>query len=118
MINNLYTYKAILNKVVDGDTLNLTIDLGFNTFWKSNCRLAGINTPELKAIDEATKKKAYNAKAYVISQLLPEKHSEILIVSRELNKYGRPIADIYYGHNFSSHLNKELIDKGYAVKYM
>jgi micrococcal nuclease len=112
----LYFYKATINKVVDGDTINLTIDLGFNTYWKSNCRLAHINTPELKSLDENIKKKAYEAKDYVANQLSNIK--EVIIKCMSLDKYGRPVVEIYYGSEFKFHLNKELLDKGHAVKFM
>jgi micrococcal nuclease len=113
MINNLYTYKAIVNRVVDGDTLNLTIDLGFNTYWKSNCRFAGINTPELKAVDETIRANALKAKQYVESKV--PIGSEVLIVSKSLDKYGRPIVEVYYGTDFKEHLNTELLNEGLAV---
>ena len=111
----MYEYKAIVNKIVDGDTVNLTIDLGFTIYWKSNCRFASINAPELTSIDPVVRAKALEAKQYVIEAL--PLNTKIKIISRELDKYGRPVIDIYYGTNFEKHLNQELLDKGLAVKY-
>jgi endonuclease YncB( thermonuclease family) len=115
-MKDLYTYKAIVDKVVDGDTLKITIDLGFTVYWKSSCRFYGVNTPELKSKDKDTKYRANEAKNYV-SVCLPV-GTEILIHSRELDKYGRPLVDIYFGEEFKRHLNGELIDKNYAISFM
>lgn len=116
MINNLYHYKATVNRVVDGDTAELTIDLGFTVQWKSTCRLYGINTPELNSKDAAVKQKANDAKQYVAYHLV--KGTQVLIKSRELDKYGRPLVDIYYGEGFTQHINQELVDKQLAVTYL
>ena len=116
MINNLYTYKATVNRVVDGDTAELTIDLGFTVQWKSTCRFYGINTPELNSRDVEVKQKAKDARQFVENQL--PKGTKVLIVSRELDKYGRPLVDIYYGENFTNHINQELVDKQLAVTYL
>lgn len=113
---NLYTYRAIVDRVVDGDTLKVTIDLGFTVYWKSSCRFYGVNTPELKSKDVAVKTKAQAAKKFV-SELLPP-GTEIMIRSRELDKYGRPLVDIFYGEGFASHLNQALIDNQLAVPFM
>lgn len=116
MTNNLYTYKATVNRVIDGDTVELTIDLGFTVKWKSTCRLYGINAPELKSRDVVVREKAKDARIYVSKQLISG--LEVMIVSRELDKYGRPLVDIYYGKDFSQHINQELIDKQLAVTYL
>jgi micrococcal nuclease len=113
MTNSLYFYKATVNRVVDGDTLNLNIDLGFTIWWRSNCRLAGINAPELKAKEESIKVKANESKQYLVDCV--KLGSEVLIKSRELDKYGRPVVDVYYGKDFEKHLNQELLEKGLAV---
>jgi len=115
-MKDLYTYKAIVDKVVDGDTLKVTIDLGFTVLWKSSCRFYGVNTPELKSKDAGQKSRAQAAKKFV-SDTLPQ-GSEILIHSRELDKYGRPLVDIFYGEGFAQHLNQQLIEKNYAVAFM
>ena len=113
MITNLYYYKATVNGVVDGDTLDLTIDLGFIIHWKSNCRLAGINAPELSAKEESIRLKANESKQYVVDAV--KVGSQVLIKSKALDKYGRPIVDVYYGKDYAQCLNKEMLDKGLAV---
>lgn len=108
---NLYQYQAVVNKVVDGDTIWATIDLGFTVSWASSCRFYGINTPELKATDPLVRAKALEAKQYLIDNL--PVGTRILIHSRELDKYGRPLVDVYLGDR---HINQEILDHGLAVK--
>ena len=115
-MNDLYTYKAVVNRVVDGDTCELSIVLGFTVSWKSTCRFYGINTAELRSKDSAEKAKAYAARDRVLTLVPPG--STILIKSRDLDKYGRPLVDIYTGENFSIHLNQLLVDEGLAKTYL
>lgn len=110
---NLYNYKAKVTRVVDGDTVELIIDLGFTVQWKSTCRLFGINTPELISKDPLVRVKALEAKQYVIDKL--PIGTVVQITSRQLDKYGRPLADIFYAEDMK-HLNQELLDAGLAVK--
>lgn len=112
----LYQYIATVNRVIDGDTLDLTLDLGFKISWRTNCRLAGINTPELTSTDLKIKEAAYGAKKYVEDRLKPG--DKIVIKSMRLDKYGRAIAVVFYGKGFSNEMNRELLEGGWAVKYM
>jgi len=107
----MYYYNSRVEKVIDGDTVRLDIDLGFTVHWKSNCRLYGINTPELNSKDPQEKLKALEAKQFLIDNL-PE---EVVIHSRELDKYGRPLVDIYVEGRL---INDEIIEKGFSQKYM
>jgi micrococcal nuclease len=113
MINNLYNYKATVVRVIDGDSVELTIDLGFTVKWKSTCRLYGINTPELNSKDLALRAKALEAKQCLIDKL--PAGTVVFISSKELDKYGRPLVDIYCGE---LHLNQWLVDNGFAETYM
>jgi endonuclease YncB( thermonuclease family) len=96
----MYQYKAKLNKIVDGDTVNLTIDLGFRMTMTANCRLAGINAPEMST------KEGQVAKVY-LTTILPDSFT---IQSTGLDKYGRPVVKI-------GDINQKMIDSGNAVKY-
>jgi micrococcal nuclease len=116
MINNLYTYLATVERVVDGDTAELTIDLGFKVMWKANCRFHGINTPELTSKDEIERAKAQESRV-AVSQFLKPK-DQVKVVSKKLDKYGRPVVDVYCGENFVVHLNQWLLDQGLAKPYM
>jgi micrococcal nuclease len=102
----MYNYKATLNRVVDGDTVNLTIDLGFRLSYTANCRLAGINAPELNTDEGKASRDAL--------RLLIGQGQEVNIFSTGLDKYGRPIVVIRH-HGID--VNIEMIKKGYAVKY-
>ena len=117
MVNDLFTYKATVVRVVDGDTAELVIDLGFTVQWKSTCRFYGINTPELKSKDVDEKAKAIAAREFTKANL--NEGAIVIIKSKELDKYGRPLVDIYFGKDYSVHLNALLLDKGLAeiIKY-
>lgn len=102
----MYNYKAKVNRIIDGDTVNLTIDLGFRLTYTANCRLAGINAPELKNVDGIVSHG-------VLSALLSD--AKIVdIISTGLDKYGRPLVIIKYD---GVDINIEMIKSGYAVKY-
>ncbi len=112
-----YTYHAQLIEVIDGDTLWLDIDLGFQMFTKQKIRLARINSPE---IDTAAGKKT---KQYIQKKL---SGAHLVIETRKREKYGRYLALVYYhpSHsdyneilNFGTLLNDELVDRGLAVRY-
>lgn len=108
-----YNYKATVVRIVDGDTVELMIHLGFTIVWKSTCRLYGVNTAELNSKDPLERAKALEAKQFLIDKL--PVGSVVIIKSKELDKYGRPLAELYYGAE-NLHLNQELLDAGLAVK--
>jgi micrococcal nuclease len=107
----LYNYKATVLRILDGDTIELNIDLGFTVHWKSTCRFYGINTPELKSKDAQERKRAKEARDFT-SECLPIGAS-VIVKSKELDKYGRPLVDLYYGED-NIHLNQLLLDKKLA----
>lgn len=102
----LYNYKATVVRVIDGDTVKLRLDLGFRLFWIVNCRLAGINAPELSTDSGVISKAA-------LENLLPV-DTEVIVNSTKLDKYGRPVAVIYVNDVC---VNDKMMADGYAVKY-
>jgi endonuclease YncB( thermonuclease family) len=102
----MYKYKATVVKVIDGDTVKLKIDLGFRMFWVINCRLSGIDAPELSEEDG---KRSLN----FLSSKMPI-GSEVEIESKRLDKYGRPIVVLTYS---GINMNQTLIEQGYATKF-
>lgn len=118
----MYEYKAIVKKVVDGDTIDVIIDLGFNIgFGYPNgerLRLYGVDTPETRTKNKKEKAKGLKAKVFVKNKIEGKK---ILIkTDKDLKgKFGRYLAKIYYpiGNNIYACLNKELIDKKLAKEY-
>jgi len=105
----MYTYKAKLNRVVDGDTVNLTIDLGFRLTYTANCRLAGINAPEMSTEEGKASK--------MMLDLITPKKQDLTIHSTGLDKYGRPIVIIDHFDPAEGTFNDWMIRNGYALKY-
>ena len=110
----MMTYKAIVEKIVDGDTIKMNIDLGFRTWIKANCRLYGINTPELNSKDEEERNRAKKALEYLSEILIVGKTYNI--VSYELDKYGRPLVMILI-HGLEDSVNNLMLDNNHAVRY-
>jgi len=112
----MFTYNAKLLRVIDGDTVALSVDLGFNVWVNETFRLARIDTPELRSKDENERVAAKEAKQFVVAYF--EKNSGLCVVrtSKGKGKYGRWIAEIFYP-NGSNHLNEMLLEKGLAKAY-
>lgn len=108
----LYRYMATVVKVIDGDSIVLNIDEGFRHFWRVSCRLSHIDAPELRSQDEELKIKAKEATEYLKNRL--PIGSMVYIISKNLDKYGRPEAEMFYE---GVSINQEMIDKGLAVAY-
>ena len=107
-----YTYKATIERVVDGDTIDVTLDLGFDVrLHKQRCRLAGIDTPESRTRDLAEKKLGLAAKDRLIELCV----GSITIKSFGKGKYGRILA-IPYTEN-DEDICQMLINEGHAVEY-
>ena len=107
-----FVYNAILERVIDGDTIVVTLDLGFNVFLKKQrCRLAGIDTPESRTRDLAEKKLGLEAKAR-LTELCGER---LKIKSLGRGKFGRILAIPYTNDN--EDICQILIQEGHAVEY-
>ena len=109
-----YAVKNIL-KVVDGDTVDIEIDLGFSLTKKERVRLAGIDTPESRTRNLIEKEYGLEAKAYLEDLL---ENSQNLIVKTEKDgKYGRMLG-WFFENEFSIYsINQKMIDEGYAWEY-
>lgn len=110
----MMTYKAIVEKVIDGDTIKMSIDLGFRIWIKANCRLYGINAPELNSKDEDERNRAKQSVSH-LSELVTvgEKYN---IISHELDKYGRPLVTILV-KGLEESINNMMVESGHAIKY-
>lgn len=109
-----YVYRAKVVKVVDGDTVDVDIDLGFGITRRERVRLAGVNTPELHSKDLAEQQAAKAAKEFVVNWTHPL--SEVrLRTEKEQEKYGRYLAWVE-GPDGES-LNAALLRAGLAVPY-
>ena len=95
----LYTYRVSQYRVVDGDTIEVTLDLGFNTFRKEKLRLARINAPEMKTPEGPL------AKAH-LSELLEGKTLTVQTKKDEKDRYGRYIAEVWAEESLQKDVSK------------
>ena len=121
----MYEYKAVVDRVVDGDTIDVTIDLGFSVWKKMRVRMEGINTPESRTRDLEEKKHGLAAKDRLKSILEFNDNKCVLKVSG-VGKYGRALATVLVESLSPLNkedsitlidVNKQLIEEGHAVEY-
>jgi len=112
-----YFYKAKLERVVDGDTVDLIIDLGFDIHHKVRCRLHGINAPESRTKDLQEKERGLAAKAYVADWFNWNNTVWVETFKDGKGKYGRLLAKIYPTEECDFSLNEQLVDSGHATEY-
>jgi micrococcal nuclease len=111
-------YVKKVTKVVDGDTIDVEIDLGFDISFSSRVRLAGIDTPESRTLNKMEKALGLEAKAYLKSQI--ESAKTIVIKTEKMNsseKYGRILGWLFLDGSEVS-MNEKMIEDGYAWGYM
>ena len=111
----MFEYNAKVIRVVDGDTIDAMVDLGFTTFKKVRIRMHGINAPESRTRDLVEKEKGLAAKARLI-EMLEESNNEFKLISHGVGKYGRCLGEIFLkGH--ANSINKQLIWEGHGTEY-
>ena len=111
-------YVKQVTKVVDGDTIDVVIDLGFDISFTTRVRLAGIDTPESRTKDLTEKALGLESKKYLTDRLKDAKN--IVIKTEKINsteKFGRVLGWLYVNGEGNS-LNVEMINKGYAWGYL
>jgi micrococcal nuclease len=111
-------YVRKVENVVDGDTIDVLIDLGFDILFQSRVRLAGIDTPESRTKDLAEKALGLESKEYLKKHLKDAK--SVVIKTEKMNsteKFGRILGWIYVNGDTES-LNDKMINDGYAWGYM
>lgn len=115
----MYEYRVkSVTKIVDGDTIDVVIDLGFDISFSSRVRLAGIDTPESRTKDLKEKALGLESKEYLKKKL--ESATNVVIRTEKVNsseKYGRILAWLYLDGETKS-VNHEMIEKGYAWGYL
>lgn len=112
MERELYFYECEIVRVVDGDSIVLSVDLGFRMSFKDNFRLRGINCPEMNMVEGVAAKQALTDK------LATGKHFDVY--SEKHGKY-RWLADLYmYQQEYDDpvHINEWLIEAGFAERYL
>ena len=109
----MYKYKARLIKVVDGDTVDLMVDCGFNIHIKERFRLSGINAPEIRIRNKEEKKKGLEAKEFLMTLLHPYNKITIHTEKDKKGKYGRYLAELWVNGQC---VNKLMVGTGHAVE--
>ena len=115
----LYTYKATVLKVIDGDTIDLQVSLGFEMYHKARFRLIGVNTPE--SFGKSACEAGHAAKKFMID-LLPEGTVVIVATKKDKReKFGRMLCEMYLcdadGKPLTITVNQTLINAGHAKPY-
>lgn len=115
----MYTYRVRkVHKVVDGDTIDVDIDLGFNVSYYQRVRLAGIDTPESRTTDKYEKELGLEVKKK-LGELLANANDVVIRTEKpdSTEKYGRILGWLYLDGAEKS-VNEALIASGYAWEYM
>ena len=111
----MYEYKITkLVKIIDGDTLDVEIDLGFNITILHRVRLSGIDAPEIKTKHLEEKVYGLNSKRWLEEKLNTDK--PLYIKTEKDDKYGRILGWIYIGDD-NIPINTHMIKEGYAKPY-
>ena len=111
-----------IDKVLDGDTIDVTIDLGFDLYKKERVRVAGVDTPEKRTRDLEEKALGIDATNWLKKKLEDtiEGDGDELTIRTELvggmGKYGRLLGWLYINEDLVS-LNEQMIEEGYAWPY-
>ena len=117
-----YNFRVVeINRVLDGDTIDVTIDLGFDLFKKERVRIAGVDTPEKRTRDLEEKELGIDATNWLKAKLEGAiAGDDDLVIRTELvggvGKYGRLLGWLYIGDGSLS-LNEQMIAEGYAWAY-
>ena len=121
----MFEYKAKITRVIDGDTVDAMIDLGFSVHRKIRIRLHGINTPESRTKDLEEKERGLQAKNRLIG-ILEEHDYEVDLKSYGVGKFGRCLGELFYFKHIpdswesefvKTSINNQLVEEGHAVKY-
>ena len=111
----MYEYKCTVDRIVDGDTIDVILDLGFDIRFKSRVRLYGIDTPESRTRDLDEKARGKMAAAFVQSSVEEGKLIQIRTKLKDSRgKYGRVLGELIVD---GININQLMIDKHYCVAY-
>jgi micrococcal nuclease len=116
-MKNTYEYNVTIAKVVDGDTVDVDIDLGFGMVYKKQrVRMLGIDTPESRTRDLDEKKFGKASKKH-LKKLLEEAES-ITLISHDKGKFGRILGEIFvHEEGTKVNVNEQMITDHHAVPY-
>jgi len=113
----MYTYKAKLIRVINGDTLDIEIDLGFDLSIKQRLKLYGVDTPDSRSTDLEIRQKGLDVKQRVIEVLTKE--FTVTTILNKRGKYGRILGKIYIVDEKDNKvcINELLVEEGHASRY-
>ena len=110
----MYQYKVLsIEKVIDGDTVEVVLDLGFSLFTKQKVRVLGINTPELRSKDESEKQRALAAKRFAEEWF---SSGSFTVSTTKDDKYGRILGDFQKKGETES-FSEAVLREGHGVAY-
>ena len=114
----MFEYSCKLIRVIDGDTIDIDIDLGFGVWLRNQrIRMYGIDTPESRTRDLDEKKYGLAAKAF-LTEMLDDSHLILKTHKDERGKFGRILGEIWRTTNFADQsINNYMIEKHHAVAY-
>jgi micrococcal nuclease len=115
----MYEYKCKVKRVVDGDTMDVILDLGFDVLHSVRVRLAGIDTPESRTRDLDEKARGKLSKAYFKESLKGKKIVLRTKIKDAKGKFGRVIAEVWaeFEEGSMRNVNELMIKECHAVKY-
>tara|TARA_Y100000310_G_scaffold267965_1_gene280326 strand:+ start:345 stop:764 length:420 start_codon:yes stop_codon:yes gene_type:complete len=109
----MYEYKCEVKRIVDGDTVDVIIDLGFSIHFSTRVRLYGIDTPESRTRDKDEKVRGFLSKDY-LKEWLDQGGVIIRTYRDKKGKFGRVLGEMVVG---GRNINLLMVDENYAVKY-
>ena len=107
----MFRYTFTLDRVVDGDTIDITIDLGFSIYKKERIRLAFLNSPETRTKNLEEKALGFRTKEWLSEQL---ESNNLVVETIKEEKYGRMLGWIFAD---GVNINEKMIEEGYAWRY-
>ena len=117
----MYEYNVRIDRVVDGDTVDCWIDLGYNLQIHKRIRFAGVNAPETRTRDKEEKKRGLIAKEWLQNKIDPNhvgSSKNIILKSYEYGKYGRVIGELFIvSGSRKQSINKMMLAEGLVTEY-
>jgi len=116
----MYEYRCKVVRVIDGDTVDVDIDLGFGVWMKKQrIRMYGIDTPESRTRDLEEKKYGLAAKDFLVGMLEDENGIILKTYKDAEGKFGRILGELWRTTNYADQsINEYMIEKHHAVRYM
>jgi len=113
----MYEYKCFTMRVIDGNTIDAEIDLGFNVLVRQRIKLHGIDCPDIRSNDPATKERAQQARSRLVELVGKQFYCNTIMNKR--GKIGRTLGHVYTMDSNDSRvdINQTLIDDGFANRY-